>query len=556
MRSRIFFIFLFILLIICYLRTTRGIDLSDEMQYYGQIMGIIESGKLFSNDLFIQQLVYLPFYPIFYLYHSFFGYDGFIFVGRLIMSLINVLLFFYLFKKLISLQFSNLLASVTAFSSILAIYHSPIYALSYNTISQTLWILFFIQFYEWDTKAAFSWLIIPFAVLLAHPPSAILMVVILIIRYLIDRNYKQLYQFLLGGLIGGIFFALLLIYFAPINDYVSSVVFSKGYGVGGLISRNDEIIKLLLVVTMYLLVFWLKIRINAMKYHILLIFSLLGGVFYIWFRIHSLYDQWWVYIFSFLGALTYSSILSFYHNNDKQTINRINWLVILILLHGCILSIFSDNAFRNSGGAFMAGLPLLVCISVNGIKSDKIINRFLRITSLQLLSILYIVYWSQNPYREVSWWHANHNILSVPQFKFIKSSKDRIKFIEDVQTRIGQSVKNRKTLITGIYPAFYFVLGAIPETCMFFMHGIEGENSKKVFVDYLNNKSPEVIVHIYGAATAKSYPNAIIVDNVINEFVKKHGYYFVESDTLFFDSSTDRNPKQLEFAIYSKSQDF
>ena len=71
-----------ILLLILFIRVTRGLDLTDEMQYYGEIKGLIESGKLFSNDLFIQQTVYILFYPLFYLFHLAFGLEGFVFFGR------------------------------------------------------------------------------------------------------------------------------------------------------------------------------------------------------------------------------------------------------------------------------------------------------------------------------------------------------------------------------------------------------------------------------------------------------------------------------------------
>ena len=47
------------------LRIFIGIDLTDEMQYYLQILGMVETNSLFSNDLYIQQLVYLLFYPFF-----------------------------------------------------------------------------------------------------------------------------------------------------------------------------------------------------------------------------------------------------------------------------------------------------------------------------------------------------------------------------------------------------------------------------------------------------------------------------------------------------------
>jgi len=39
-----------------------GLDFTDEMQYYGQIHGLISSRKLFSSDFFIHQTGYLLIY--------------------------------------------------------------------------------------------------------------------------------------------------------------------------------------------------------------------------------------------------------------------------------------------------------------------------------------------------------------------------------------------------------------------------------------------------------------------------------------------------------------
>ena len=49
-----FLLSFFSLIGILVIRTTLGVDISDEMQYYGQIYSFIETNELFQNDLFFK----------------------------------------------------------------------------------------------------------------------------------------------------------------------------------------------------------------------------------------------------------------------------------------------------------------------------------------------------------------------------------------------------------------------------------------------------------------------------------------------------------------------
>ena len=141
-----------VLLLILFIRVTRGLDLTDEMQYYGEIKGLIETGRLFSNDLFIQQSVYILLYPAFYIYHALFGFEGLVFYGRLIMATLSVIVFLYCYRKFLEFKFSAPVASLTALSLTFSIPYHGVFAPSYNTISQVMWIIFAIRFFEWKPR--------------------------------------------------------------------------------------------------------------------------------------------------------------------------------------------------------------------------------------------------------------------------------------------------------------------------------------------------------------------------------------------------------------------
>ena len=248
-----------ILLLILFIRVTRGLDLTDEMQYYGEIKGLIESGKLFSNDLFIQQTVYILFYPLFYLFHLAFGLEGFVFFGRLLMSLLSIMVFLSAYRKLLWFKFSPVVASLTALSITFAIPYHGIFAPSYNTISQILWIVFLLRFFEWKRSSAISWGILPITTAFAHPTSAVTMSLLIFVRLLVERQFKQVVPLLLVFLGGALIAAPTSFYFASPQEYLAALTFSSGYGVGAtFFSSKSQLMTLLVIYAMFgaCLLFW------------------------------------------------------------------------------------------------------------------------------------------------------------------------------------------------------------------------------------------------------------------------------------------------------------
>jgi hypothetical protein len=67
-------------------RVWVGLDFTDEMQYYGEITSLVQTGRFFQVDLFVQQFGYLFFLPLFKLHAWIFPDQSFLVVfGRLIM---------------------------------------------------------------------------------------------------------------------------------------------------------------------------------------------------------------------------------------------------------------------------------------------------------------------------------------------------------------------------------------------------------------------------------------------------------------------------------------
>ena len=491
-----------VLLLILFIRTTRGLDLTDEMQYYGEIRGLIEKGRLFSNDLWLQQSVYILFYPVFYLYHLIFGFDGLVFFGRLLMSVLSAGVFAYAYQKLVALEFSDSIASLTALSSTFAIPYHGVFAPSYNTISQMLWIIFCIRFFEWKQSRTLSWGILPVIMAFAHPTSALMMTLLIFARLLAERNFVRMGKLVLV-LLGGTLIALpTALIFALPREYLASLGFSIGYSVGAFfVSDEDQPIVLVAIYAMFAacgLVWKELIRFN-LSLPTALFLSIAITLFWNGFVTWGFSPQV-VWILSSLTALAYGWTLSCVPIGDIKTRQRIHWLAIFILMFATTLGVTSGNGISQSTGAFMVGLPLMVGIAVTSTSRNEILERssFSGFVCVLLVSILFAVHWSRFPYREDNWWRTNARIESVSAFRFIDTSSERANFIHGMQQALGEGTKGKRTLIISGYPALYFALDAIPETCMLYMHSVTSDKSEKTLLECLEKKSPQVVVDILG----------------------------------------------------------
>lgn len=539
-----------ILLLILFIRTTRGLDLSDEMQYYGQIKGLIESGKLFSNDLFIQQTVYILFYPAFYLYHLVFGFDGLVFFGRIMMSVLSIIMFLYTYRKLIEFEISVVVASLTALSLVFAIPYHGVFAPSYNTISQVIWIVFIIRFFEWKRSGAISWGIFPILMFFAHPTSAALMSFLILVRLLVELNFRQIGQLLLVYFVGALIVLPIMTYFASPQEYLASIIFSAGYGVGTtFFSSKQQYISLILIYAMFVSSYLLWRLFPKLNISILMILCL--SVAIILFSVGLVqggYSRWVVYVLSSVSALSYGLALFNVPSDEPKLRWRIHWLVVLILSFATVLAVTSGNGIGQSTGAFMVGLPVLTGIAVRQVQRKEVAGNLslLNMSCVVLVLILFVVHWSRYPYREDGWWRTNHSIQSLREFRFINTSFERAEFVHRMQQVLGPVTQGKRTLIISEYPALYLALDTLPETCMLYMHSVTSDKSEKTLIDCLSRKSPEVVVDISSNISMSSDGSRI--KNVMHKFYSNRGFVCT-ADSIKFHSNSNFNPEQLKFSV-------
>lgn len=537
-----------VLLLILFIRVTRGLDLTDEMQYYGEIKGLIETGKLFSNDLFIQQSVYILLYPAFYIYHLLFNFEGFVVFGRLIMAVISISVFLYAYQRLLEFNFSSLVASLTASTLTFAIPYHGIFAPSYNTISQVFWIVFTFRFFEWKQRGPVFWGAIPVITAFAHPISAVMMSLLVLLRLSFDRDFRQVAKVMLALLSGGLVAIPLILYFATPHEYLASLSFSSGYGVGAAFFANKSQPATLIVIYVMFgacLLFWK--RFQAAPFALLLsIFVAVAIVLFSTGLAVGAYSSRVVYVLSFLSAVAYGWLSANTFSIDKKLRQQINWLVGALLAYATALGVTSSNGIGQSTGAFMVGLPFLLGLAVSyGANKEGRTNSLLNTVCVVLVFTLFVVQWGRYPYREVSWWQVSQPIKSVPEYRFISTSSDRSAFIRRMKHELEPMVQDKRTLIISEYPGLYFAFGTHPETCMLYMHSLTSDKSEEVLLNCLNKKKPDIVIDLLADDDIAKGDSRIKM--VLHSYYAQQGYNCT-NEALKFNSITKNNPEHLRYS--------
>lgn len=539
-----------ILLFVLVIRTTKGLDLTDEMQYYGEIKGLIETGKLFSNDLYIQQLVYILFYPFFSLAHLLFGFDGLVFSGRLMMSSLSIVVYLYSYYKLVKLEVPSYMAALSALSLTFAIPYHGIFAPSYNTISQIIWIFFTIKFYDWRPNSSTSFGILTIIMFFAHPTSAIMMTLLIFIRLLMEREFRHIGKFFSVVLSGALIVAPLTLYFADFHQYLDSLTFSSGYGVGTAFFSNKSDPKALLIVyAMFGACLLFKKHFNRFGFALITFLIVAFSIKYIFTgRAGGAYTIRVVYSLSSLCAIAYFWTIS--NTSSAEIKSRIlsNWLVVGLLTYATTLSVTSGNGIGQATGAFMVGLPLLLGLAVKTVPNEKSVCTVsaLKFACGVFTLILFMVHWCRYPYREGTWWQTNHYIPSVPEFNYISTTQERATFVQRMQLEFKPITRNRRILIVSEYPGLYFVLDALPETSMLYMHSLTSLKSEESLLRGLSNKKPEIVVDIF-ADNDYSKENSHI-KNVMKNYYVNRGLNCTTGFMIFY-SVEKNNPKQLKYTV-------
>jgi hypothetical protein len=519
-----------VFLLVLYFRVTRGLDLTDEMQYYGEIKGLIESGRLFSSDLFVQQTVYILFLPIFKAYHYFFEFEYFVFFGRMLLAALSIFIFVYAYIKLKKLGSDVSTSASMALALTFAIPYHGVFALSYNTVSQAMWVIFLVRFFEWSKNRCFVWAFIFAIAAFAHPTSALTMAALVFSRLLFEQEFRTFFRLVLISIVIAAISIATALLFAKPSEYISSLVFSSGFGVGEVFF--SDLIGVTVLLSMGLM-FAVGSHISQRLSLALLINLLMMSCVMFWALLMAGVIGSFSYrtagLLSLLCSIAYSIAMKRICNasSDQDGNRNTNWLLAALILFAATIGITSSNSIGQATGAFMIGLPLLVATAYSyrlGVESK--VDSFKKLGLLVLVPSLFITHWIKHPYRDDSVWFSNYSVDSVEEFKYIQVSEKRAEFLADIRQQFSQSVNSKKTLIIGGVPALYFVLKATPETCMFFMHSLPSDKSEIEFRKCMASKEPDLVLDFSSLAGSVSVNSRISL--FADQLYKSRGFRCTE----------------------------
>lgn len=491
------------LVAVLFIRCWRGLDVTDEMQYYGQMLALVESGRLFSTDLFVQQLVYLPFYPLFKAHHLLFGEVGLVLFGRLVLSLLLLGLYVCARKALLSLGASRWPAGLAAFAVTFAVPFHGIFALSYNTVSQAGWVLFILWCMAPRAVPVWRWIALLVFVGFAHPVAAVAMVAVLMAWLAKQPGPIEWRHWAVAALCGIVFSVCLLLSFTSWSDLSRALVFSGGFGAGGgaLFTDKLALCSILAYALVMLSLCWAVPRMSCR-------WGWIAGIPLILFMLwvgRRLVRETWSYgytipIAQFAGLIAIGCVVLACLRPAASTA-ALRTLIIVSLVHLLVLIGTSSNGLAQGLGALMALIPL-ACALVS--PQEEARRPWMAITCSFLVLLLASIHWSKAPYRDWSWYRLDRSFDDVQAFRYLKVSSPNFDLLDSYRQAVGLAMKGRKALIASEIPGLYFALGAHPQTCMLYMHSAGGAASAQALSSCLDERSPELILEVGGQGAQTS----------------------------------------------------
>lgn len=496
------------LVLVLGVRCFVGLDVTDEMQYQGQILGLIESGRLFSTDLFIQQLVYLLFMPAFKLYHLVFGEVAFVLFGRVLLALVLIALYEVVRKTLLRAGSTRWQSAVAAFAVTFAVPYHGIFALSYNTLSQCAWVVFAMWYLDPFKVSPWRWVALLVMAGLAHPVAALAMAGLLVVTFFQEQAVNW-GQWGVAALVGLCFCLVLLLSFTSWADVSRSLSFSRGFGVGGIALWSNTLSGY--SVAAFTFVMAALVWIPRGPRQLSTIFAVAVNCLMVWSGLQLVTKQWsysyTIEIAQVAGLLAMGAHLlarlrpvveGFGANRVLRNLTAVG------LVHFWVLVGTSSNGLSQGVGALMLTIPLACAlVSVKTPYASQRWASLLLSLPVWLAMLLALIHWSVAPYRDRPWFSLDRGSSDVPAFRYLSVSAPNRALLDAYRKELGSELRGREALIASDRPVLYLALGARPQTCMLYMHSSGDAASSAILSGCLVLRRPDVILDVLGSEGAR-----------------------------------------------------
>ena len=500
-------------------RVFHGIEFNDEMQYYGELISLLDSGRLFSTDLFLQQNVYLLLYPIFKPYTLLFGNESLILASRFVFATFILWVFWRVKSTLIFGDVKPVAANVIALTIILVIPLANIYALSYNTISQGLLAVCFAELFVWRynkrVPKVLFWAVAILLLLLTYPTMGLAVAATFILRLLVDGDRQLITKFVVTALPLGLLALFTYFNFATIKDIEDSITFSRGFVLGAAgsftASKEAALTHIGYIIAGLVINHLLSQRFIAdLDRRLPLInniYFILATFVVIVFLVNVVFPVYRpLVIISFLFSL-------FVVDGGRRP--AWFWVSILFLISSTTMGLTSGNGFSQSVWPAMIAAPFFIAFALTKpvIKSQHIIYNSRNLAAILGLVVLYNYgsWFFTVPYKDDVLWHQHAVVNDAPVFANIRMTQNKADAIDAIKTLLSDVPDNSRVMILGSQPWIYFAINSRPDTDMIFMHNMGGP-SQGMVAKRLLLRHPEYVI-IVGLSTL---PIRLVIPQIIN----------------------------------------
>jgi hypothetical protein len=497
-------------------RVLHGVDFNDEMQYYGEILALAESRHLFSTDMFLQQTVYVLLYPLIRGYHALFGTDSMILAGRALFAAFIVWIFLRVRDRLLLAETDEFAAGVAALAVTFAVPIYNIYAISYNTVALGILAVCFAEMFAWRTdrriRTLAFWLISIVCLVFTYPPLGAAMALVVVARSWLLGDHRSAVA-LVATLIPLVLLAAwALLQFAPFDEYLEAIAFSRAFSVGETIFKSGlPILLSLCVVVVAVLVLtnrpalpsWLS---SASSGRGNFAAVTVGAICLLATADATAHAVWFA---SLVVAVTAFALTS-WPLDDAQRRTR-NWMTVLFLMTCVVMVATSSNGIRQIHGPAMLAAPFFVALVLrrsSGTDVSVARRKAASVLGIGMVTVFVAVYlW--NPYRDEPLWNQTESTQAAPAFRHLRLTSNKVAAIKAIRDVLADIPAKSSVLVLGAHPWIYFATDTLPDTDMVFMHFTGGLRAYEILASRLQRRQPDFIV-----------VSAVTTDNVHRAFEK------------------------------------
>lgn len=453
-------------------RVVLGLDLTDEMQYYGELAGLARHGRFFQDDLFIQQLGYAPLVPLFALHARVFPDQAYLLLfGRLLLLAAYCAVGLQLWRTARALG-SSRGARLAALATFAAWIPFQIFAFGYNSLSYLLIVLLIGLWLR--RSASESWhreLPLALAVVmlgLVYPPAGIALAVLAVAAIALrDSRRAALRWFVSASGCALLIVASLLLWQGPrlLADFLVALQFSRAFGVGEVILLPTHLGGWALLMLSCGMLVWRLRRAPAPSPATERWLARLAGAAVLVLAIISPRTA----VGYFATAVFVLLLVLLRLTRDGAHLRRAIEVAIAGLVLGTAFAFTSGNGFHNFGVGAVGVMPWLVLPIADALEASA--SRFFAAVLPVAAAALLLANGVFHPYREQAVWHPFAPIADVPAFRGLRTSPTKAEAIATLRRfSVATRLDHTRLLVAGPHAWIYFVARAEPVTPMFFLH--------------------------------------------------------------------------------------